>query len=219
MEYGRRETAHTRILSWFFDPIKEHGFGITLLNALLTFLNENNSTLIVREARAQFERLVSVADKGGGGRTDIWIEGTGEEKSNPTHTVPFLIVIEAKIDHSEGEDQLERYDWEIQRWIRRNSADEVKIYRIFLTPHGTLPQSRRKTKEWKAFPFLKLSALFARCLPSLKDKPAYHLLRFYLATIFKDVLQWPLPLRPEERNPYQALQYMTLLSQSRGEIR
>ena len=113
MDYGRLETAHTRTLAWLLDPGNdndaEHGFGHTLIKALLKRVAERDDLEGVHVDRVKSEH--SFDDSGRKGRLDILAEG--EWQSKEEH-VQWVLAIEAKVDAWEGEGQLLKYD----KWLR-----------------------------------------------------------------------------------------------------
>jgi hypothetical protein len=86
--------------------------------------------------------------------------------------VSWRLVIEAKIDAEEGEDQLSLYD----DWLALYQQP-TEVLRVFLTPDGRKPQT--SSAEWQILSFLDLASVFRR-VSGLQDKPGYHFLRYYL---------------------------------------
>jgi hypothetical protein len=105
MDCGRLETAHTNALAWLLDPSKPHGFGDTLLRAVLAWHPEGLDSKRLRNTKVSKEHNISSV-----GRLDILAEGDWDNGDVP---VPWLLAIEAKIDSWEGEGQLPKYD----RWL------------------------------------------------------------------------------------------------------
>lgn len=140
MDYGRLETAHTRALAWLLHPEREHGFGKTLLAALLRHLSGDDCSNGLRVKGVESEYLIDGSSASG--RLDVLAEGTWEnEKRNG-----WVLVIEAKVDAWEGEDQLPKYE----NWLRSKAADH-EVFRVFLTPDGRVPETG--AEEWEPFPF------------------------------------------------------------------
>jgi hypothetical protein len=200
MDYGRLEVAHTRTLAWLLDSrIEEHEFGGSLLQALLPLFDDGTKDREFQIIDVISEQIHYDNDNEILGRTDIWIEGIWKDDNNP-----FLIVIEAKIDASEGNNQLDRYE----DAIKRRSIKHV--FRVFLTPDGDKP-----TKEnWLPVSFSQIAGRLAVASRDLKDKQGYHFLRFYIASIIRDILGWKWKM-VGEANPYLLLSY---LNQMKGEI-
>ena len=154
MDYGRLETAHTRTLAWLLDD-RDHGFGFKLLEALLLHLVKDRRIRVTRLEWVKSEYPVYCGPAStDGGRLDILAEGRWEELGND---VSWRLVIEAKIDAEEGEEQLSRYDKCLVEFDRRPATE---VLRVFLTPDGREPSSA----EWKALSFLDLASVFAALL-------------------------------------------------------
>lgn len=201
MDYGRLEVAHTRTFAWLLDPDKEHGFGDYLLKGLLP-LFEITPDRQFEIKNVKSEQIHHGDDDEILGRTDIWIEGIWDDDKTQ-----FLIVIEAKIDAHEGKDQLDRYEVAIKR---PNVKD---VFRVFLTPTGHKPESATG-KDWLPVSFSRLAGCLADASIDLKNKHGYHFLRFYIASIIRDILGWNWKML-EKANPYLLHTY---LNQMKGEI-
>jgi hypothetical protein len=195
MDYGRLETAHTRALAWLLGD-REHGFGTQLLEALVSHL-EGRQVRLTDVARVESEYPVSCGPTEAG-RIDILAEGRWEEVGNE---VSWRLVIEAKIDAEEGEEQLSLYD----EWLEEQDPQPGKILRVFLTPDGR--DAGTSTVEWRAMSFLELASILRR-VPGLQDKAGYHFLRYYLTGVLRDVCGLPVPVSPECQNPYAAVGYL-----------
>ena len=96
MDYGRLETAHTRTLAWLLDPKREHGFGQTLLAALLGRLSGDACSDGLRVSRVESEFLID--GSGAKGRLDVLAQGAWEDRDRRG----WVLVIEAKVDAWEG---------------------------------------------------------------------------------------------------------------------
>jgi hypothetical protein len=203
--YGRTEVAHTRILAWLLDPNAEHGFRDALLNALLRYLHRSRAPMRVHVESAVPEWYYKNFDKEEAGRTDIRIEGSLEDR-------PWLLVIEAKIDSSEGDHQLERYDREIKKWQNNRKGVVVEIERVFLTPDRRPPNSGGKT--WTALSFADLARVFWGTADSLTMTPGYHFLRYYLAGVMKNILHLPIGEDADQLDSYKLLGFLKAHSQT-----
>lgn len=193
MDYGRLETAHTRALGWLLDRKKEHGFGDTLLQALLEKVTGRSSC--VECTYITCESPLKEGDKAG--RIDIYAEGHWI-KTDGQHS-PWLLMLEAKVDAWEGDSQLERYEVS----LKQSGREPV---RVFLTPAGR--QAETASNEWTVLSFQELAEAFRGVMDKLQDEPGYHFLRFYLAGVLKDVCSWPIPIKAECDDPYSVLSYM-----------
>jgi hypothetical protein len=198
MDYGRLETAHTRALAWLLSH-KEHGFGFQLLEALLLHLLEGRAVRLTSVNKVESEYTVSCGPTyKEGGRLDIFAEGRWEEMEKE---ISWRLVIEAKIDAAEGEEQLSLYDG----WLEADPSS-TEVFRVFLTPDEREPQTG--SAEWKALSFSDLASVFRRSSAGLQDRPGYHFLRYYLTGVLRDVCRLPIPLSPDCDNPYAANEYL-----------
>ena len=206
LDYGRLETAHTRALAWLLGD-REHGFGFRLLEALLSHLGFGVGT--VHAGRVESEVPIRTGHHTGeGGRLDIFAEG---RLIFPADDCTWTLVIEGKIDASEGEDQLARYD----EWIeRRTPADHT--LRVFLTADGR--EAQTSSEGWQSLSFLELATVFRRTTAGLSDRPGYHFLRYYLTGVLRDVCGVPVPVSADCESPYAAVDYLrSILSQAEPE--
>lgn len=198
MDHGRLERAHTNTLAWFLHPMEIHRFGPLLVEALFHRMEGSESSIKVNYAKAEQE-----AD---GERLDVFVDGSIVDE---TGTQRWCMMIEAKVDAKESEDQLCEYD----RWIKKR--DYERITRIFLTPDGR-PAETSDEDEWKPLSFLELAGIFRTALFTLdKTGEGYHFLRYYLTGILKDICRWQLPINPEKTpDPYGFLAYVREVSKS-----
>jgi PD-(D/E)XK nuclease superfamily len=201
LDFGRHERAHTKTLAWLLDPSKaEHGFGPTLLKSLLRSLEcEFLAQFDFDSVSVEAEKLLDQEN-----RIDVFVEGRFRDEAGIAKKC--YLVIEAKVDALEGEEQISRYD----EWIDVQLAPSPVI-RVFLTPDRRVPISTNMPEAWKAVSFMDLAILFRKELVHLQDKAGYHFLRHYLTGIFKDIYHWKLPIRnPKECvDPYGFLAYVT----------
>ncbi|MBI3409333.1 MAG: PD-(D/E)XK nuclease family protein [Planctomycetes bacterium] len=198
MDYGRLETAHTRTLAWLLDPDKEHGFGSKLLEALLSCVEKQDLPVQVHRVESEWF-IEEPARRETSGRVDIFAEGNWMESEEDR--IPWRLVVEAKIDAWEGEEQLTFYE----DWLD-SFADNRQVLRVFLTPEGRQPETARQ--NWFPLKFQELVEAFRAAADALRDKPGYHYLRFYLAGVLRDVCRWPLPIRLDCSDPYSVLSYL-----------
>jgi hypothetical protein len=197
MDYGRLETAHTRTLAWMLDDL-EHGFGFQLLEALLLHLLEGRRIRLTRVDKVESEYLVYCGPAGAeAGRFDVLAKGCWEEMGKE---VSWLLVIEAKIDAEEGEEQLSKYD----DWLERYSQ-ATEVFRVFVTPNGRAPWT--SSAEWQALSFVDLASVFRR-VSGLQDRAGYHFLRYYLTGVLRDICGLPVPISLDCENPYAAIDYL-----------
>jgi hypothetical protein len=205
MDYGRLETAHTRSLAWMLDPQKEHGFGATLLAALLRHLSQRAHVDQLSVRSVESERATYSSDDPG--RLDVFAEGECQEDGN---RVRWVLAIEAKINAWEGEGQLDKYD----RWLDAYAIQyqAARVFRVFLTPTGRPPEGGGD--EWESLSFLELVRAFRKAYGALRGKPGFHLLRFYLAGVLQDVCGWPSNVTADVPDPYAVLSYLNTFSEA-----
>lgn len=185
-------------MAWLLNPQGEHGFGGQLLEALLRRLVEGRQIRLTLVDRVESEyRVCSGHTSGDDCRLDVLAEGRWEESSKE---VPWRLVIEAKIDAEEGKEQLSLYD----DWDERGSQS-AEVLRVFLTPDGRKPDT--SSAHWQPLKFFDLACAFRR-VSGLQDNPGYHFLRYYLTGVLRDVCGLPVPISPECKNPYVAVDYL-----------
>lgn len=196
MKRGDFEPAHTSTLAWLLDPQKEHGFGHTLIKSLIHYIakEKNQQSFVV--IKDESERLHRIPGKEKSGRTDIWVEGEWDSGSK------WLLIIEAKIFSSEGENQLANYEEMASQYGKRG----YEIFRVFLTPRGEMPVSA--TGIWLPLSFSQLAILLWSCSIPLREKPGYHFLRYYIAGIFRDILGCPIGLESARDHPFDLFPFL-----------
>lgn len=202
--YGRLETAHTRTLAWLLDPKGEHGFGTTLLAALLRHLSHNDCSKSLQVERVKPEYAIDGSDAKG--RLDVLAQGTWEDGER----AGWVLVIEAKVDAWEGEDQLQKYE----EWLRSN-AGRREVFRVFLTPEGR--PSEPGVEEWESISFLELVRIFRAVYSGLRETPGFHFLRFYLAGVLQDICGLPRDVTDGSADPYAIASYLKRVHESRSE--
>jgi PD-(D/E)XK nuclease superfamily len=202
MDFGRMETAHTRTLRWLFDPYQGHGFGDLLLREFITELFPELADVDLKTANVRAEHRIQKLTTGSWGRIDILANGSFQDVS--TNCVSnWVLLIEAKIDASESDSQLEGYE----EWAKANYPT-AQVYHVFLTPDGRLPESG--SDAWKSASFITLASVLRRNFERLKELPGYHFLRFYVSGVLKDICDWKLPVPDAETcaDPYGYVEYM-----------
>ncbi len=200
--YGRLEVAHTRTLACLLNPKEAHGFGNALLDSLLRHLRKDRELPPFDVEEVDAERFYRNSDEEDAGRTDIWIELSWRKGTNRKR---WLVVIEAKVDASEGNEQLDRYGKEIKKWLAEHKGTGHEVYQIFLTREG---DEATTGKRWKPLSFSNLVRVFCDTANSLTAKPGYHFLRFYLAGVLKDILDLPIGQGNGQQNQYKLLGFL-----------
>jgi hypothetical protein len=195
MHCGRLETAHTYLLAWLLDPAKEHGFGAHLLESLLEHLSMNGIGKPLKVEKIQPEFPIE------DGRIDVM--GQGKWSGAEGRSAGWLLVIEAKVDADEGEQQLAKYD----KWIRKRGHGR-EVFRVFLTAEGRQPETSEE--DWKPMSFLQLACIFRNAYKRLEHQPGHQLLQYYLAGVLKHICHWSLPVQDAESctDPYGFVQYL-----------
>jgi hypothetical protein len=208
MDYGRLETANTRALAWLFDPKSAHGFGDTILRAFLQSIPSDFQSQPFSVEYVIPEHWFSNGGKNENGRIDVY--ATGHFGKGPQASVPWVLVVEAKIDASEQPAQLERYE----RWVETRHPNAYFLP-VFLTPEGKPPETA--AGDWMCVSFRSLACSLRRAYSKLdEESPGFHFLRYFVAGILMDVCGWRLPLPPatECTDPYGYLDYLRTVHES-----
>lgn len=187
------ETVHTKLLAWFLDPSKPHGFDDVLLRAVceLTRLCEHvegkplDKVVVVPEYFTE-----GVNRKRSAGRIDIFVEGCVANK-------PISLWIEAKTLSNEENRQLARYSEAIENWRKKRGNGSIAAS-VFLTPDGRDPKNRsdRSAREskWQSLDYPRLALSLWRAAALKSNASGRDLLRLYLASVLRDFGGWPQPL-------------------------
>ena len=177
-----KEVPLTHAIAWLISPSAGKPEASThtsttlslhkaLLAALLeVVLGRSINAAIVSDWTVDAEKYHG--DEGIHGRFDIFLTGNID-------TTKYLIALEAKVNASEGKDQLNKYENELRRQVRELKKNEKKEHEdvecciVFLTRHGRASKTAKSIsyadvlKKW--IPVLKMhpfdpSAPFARLL-------------------------------------------------------
>lgn len=125
----RDEVRNSAILAWLLNPNGNHGLGKLALDALLRGIPELGLSEALNTSNWCFVRTESNPDGDCSNRVDIEIDAEN-----------FYLLIEVKIDASEGVDQLSRYGALCeQRAASRPSSYLWAI--LFLTPKRSTPKT------------------------------------------------------------------------------
>lgn len=165
---SRRELSVTQVLGWLLDPNAEHGFGGVLLRAFLSTLVDDSEA--ARGICKAGDREISVYTEfalNDTSRADILIVSQAK-----------AVVIEAKVDASEGHAQTTRY--------RRDFGKSFQMCTyVYLTPHGNQAMSPGFT----SLRYLELGRILMRALPAVRDAEGFHYARYFLAGILEDLCE------------------------------
>jgi len=178
LDLGLRETAHTRMIGWLMDPDGNHEFGDILLRSFLHEVFALSCVPELSDVTIDCETVNSETRD----RLDIcmrgkWLLSSGKIKK-------WLVIVEAKVNADEGEDQCARY--EKQCYAKIASSDQYAF--VFLTRNGLKPKTGT-IRSWKLCTFIRLMALFRTQLPELTDKQGFYVLRHYMTGVLKDLYQ------------------------------
>jgi hypothetical protein len=217
---GLRETAHTRMLAWMFNPArckdgKGAGHGLPP-DLFLTVLDWAKPKLKQKWPHGDYaiKRVQAEKSIANDQRVDIWIEGT--VRNTGGNDLEWLAVIEAKVEGARREEQLDAYEQEGGRWVAA-AADRLPPCLIFLTKPGYGDLS----EDWLSLTYLDLFKLLWLRISALSDKnhiDGYQLVRYYLAGILCDLHGWQLPLELSEGNvDYQMIEFADFLAAAANE--
>jgi len=179
LDLGRYETAHTGALTWLLNPSEAHGFVDILLRSLVRHLFKLEGDFQLFGVNTVNEFPIS----GERGRLDIHVRGEWKLAGAP-EGIPFRIIIEAKIDAGEGEDQCEHYEDHAQ--LTEEECEQVCF--VFLTHDGRQAESTKSHgKKWICVSFIELMAMFRPHLTSLRHKPGFEFLRHYMSGVLQEL--------------------------------
>jgi hypothetical protein len=208
---GLRETAHTRLLAWLFDPRQSkngHELPKDVFLPVLEKLLEKSSLTWPTDGEYQVNKVVAERPTEKGRRVDIWVEG---QVTTNNLTKFWLVVIEAKLEASLT-DQLYFYEKEASLWQKEKGEQRTLEPCFVYLKDGSL--TNEEDEKWIPLAF---TDLFDSIWPTVKkfpDAAGYHLIRYYLGGILKDVAHWPLPLVKASSVNYQALSYLRSLNKN-----
>ncbi|MFA5731815.1 MAG: PD-(D/E)XK nuclease family protein [Acidithiobacillus sp.] len=187
---GRDELSYTKLLAYFLNPNENHGFGGKIAYA---FLNE------VFESEYEYDQIVVAGEYycNTDSRVDLWI--TGKYGNGSSGKKDFLVIIEAKVGASVGATQLTRYSECANKWKSNNPSGMVR--KILLIPDNKISDS---IKEWRTLYFSSMTKLIWQAIRDEKNKHGYHYARFYVASIYQDILDWESDQNLDS-NPYPYL--------------
>ena len=181
LDLGLRETAHTRALAWLMDPREEHGFRMTLLRVFLKVVFNLDNDFRIETADVRSET------SGNESRDRIDIHMSGKWTLSGRKPESWLVLVEAKIEANESEDQCAKYENQFRRAI--TSADRSAL--VFLTHDGrqSISSSKNGPSKWCPLSFINLAGLFWQESPALLGKPGLEFLRLYVTGVLKDLYE------------------------------
>jgi hypothetical protein len=174
---SRRELSVTQVLGWLFDPNAEHGFGGLLLRAFLSLLAEDSDEAQkIHESDDHDLSVYTEFTLNETNRADILIVCPGH-----------AVVVEAKVDASEGQGQTERYHSDFG-----NSFPACTF--VYLTHQGTQAIST----AFRSLRYLELVRAMIRVLPAGYAADGFHYARYFLAGLLNDLCEIPTSNKVEE---------------------
>ncbi|HEY4246661.1 MAG TPA: PD-(D/E)XK nuclease family protein [Lacunisphaera sp.] len=176
LDFGLRETAHTRTLAWLMDPFANHGFGVSLLWVFLKLVFSLDDDFQIEKAEVRSE----VSGDESRDRVDIHLSGMWTRSGGKVES--WLVLVEAKIEADESLDQCGKYESQFRQGIK--SADMARL--IFLTTDGRRPTSASRHK-WDSLSFIRLVSVFWKESHALMGMQGLEFLRLYVTGVLTDV--------------------------------
>lgn len=180
------EVIHTQALAFLLNPYREHGFGTSVMVAMLSKLPRGQGVAqlvaLLRQKRTRIQVIPEYrySIEGVQGRSvarcDIWIEL--HNKNNVG-----LIVIENKIDAPEGAGQLGWYEAEAQKWCNRYAGRSVLLY---LAPKKRA--AKRRDDRWVSLSYLDMASALRTVWRHHESAPGRAWLGMYISTVTRGVL-------------------------------
>lgn len=160
---ARKEVIQSRFLAHLLDPNKHHCQGAIFLDAFLTLIGLSKTSL------EQTRRIRVATEHSAGerlGRMDIVLDCQPD----------WLIVIENKVDASEGEQQLSRY----AEWLDKQQRYKLKQL-VFLTPTGREAITGRNA-HYLQLSYPALAEAFNALLNEIKTESVQIVVSQYITT-------------------------------------
>ena len=175
LKLNSSELVYSNMLAWLFDAKGSHGLKGAFVRE---FILANDKALIKSCPDFDFNSFTVQTEvcfgKSGGnsGRMDLLLVSEKEK---------YVLCIENKVDTSEHDNQLERYEKYIfNKFASKNEDDSVyaKLF-VYLTPLGEEPSS----ELWKKMDFKALYNLLVLVTEKAKGKKERFLLEDFSATV------------------------------------
>lgn len=146
----RAELRHSNFLSFLFDPLKPHGLDTKFLEQFLFCISKETDFSLqeIDNQQKTFKNMIFDISLNGikniivdreKANIDILIEFETQADRNNKLGEKYLIVIENKIDSTEGNNQLERY----KNFSDENYPEHIKTL-IYLTREGDVTLNSKK---------------------------------------------------------------------------
>ena len=161
LENGRLETAYTRTLAYLMDAQAPHGYGDKILRNLLARYDINCENL---DYSVHPEFYFGQKN----GRFDVFIKGEKDKQ-------PFVVVIEAKTDSTEGKQQLKIYNEYL--------ADKPGVIKFYLTTDG----EKASSKEWKPISWLNIANILVDVILNNPKQVGYAFISYYISSIYSQL--------------------------------
>lgn len=198
--HGRRETAFTQGLARLLDPRissreSEPEAANALAWALLELVHEDaaeHRACVVIQVEA--ERRLKKSKRGQKDkRLDLWVQGKWEDDT------PWNLAIEAKIDASESDNQLETY-------AERLNAEHREWTGVYLTPRGHKPESAGDS-VWMSLSIEVLAASLAKAYSNtvVRRSKRADFCRLFIAGLYADILEHEIPMSSDGHIPLSVL--------------
>lgn len=221
LNLGEKETAHTGTIAWLLNPKKNHGFGDRLFKAFF-----EKFVLSTEEKRQAYEnvfknncevnssaeygfnlkdKITKDSLKSENGRIDIYLELKSTDEQG--YSKIWLAVIEAKVEHTETDEQLKKYDFfidyrreEIVKELEEkdtenetqneHKAEVTEVDKLFITKRGDKATTARNNDEWMSLNYMDIvQALWLTARKTAYKQPeGLNFLRYYFAGMLQDIL-------------------------------
>ena len=133
----RKETRHSEMLAWLFNPKGSHGLGEAVLKDFIGLVKERiDDSVCVPEKYDDFKTYRE--------HEDIDVLVVSDENK-------LVLCIENKIDSGEVEGQLNKY----RTYVDENFEDYTRVY-IFLSPDGREPSDMQ---NWRAMEYASIVSI------------------------------------------------------------
>jgi hypothetical protein len=160
----RNELIQSRFLAYLLSTSEHHKQGKLFLNAFLSLIDPCIQVGSAHRVHVSRERAAG----NGSGRMDIVIECKPD----------WLVVIENKLDASEGDAQLSRYS----NWLKKQNFHKKK-YLVFLTPSGREAVTGERD-SYKRLSYIDLAEVFHPLLDQITQESVRTVIAQYILTCY-----------------------------------
>ena len=177
---GRTEIRHSNFLGWLLNPDESHGLGNKFLIRVLRDLSleTNNDLKIVKTNRLNFSNVeISRELFSKYGSIDLLIDFKDKDDK-------VVICIENKIDTTDFDDQLNRYE----NYINEKFKDyNVKVF-VYLTPGGSKPKDINKHETWHCYSYKEIIKHLEDIQKAINDSTIKTYISAYLSTLNLEIM-------------------------------